>query len=264
MNYRVLFLISLLVLAVGLGGLFMMPSQTNNVESTQPATSQTVVVEKKTIKMAMANQDMPAGAILKQGDYQINELQVEEESPLIADDVTDLLAQNSESLNGFLISDKASNGRFLAKATLISPTDERFLFYTVGKDEVVYRVYIRLEHQFALDTLKSGDIVGIFAQQKDFNSDNADENRRFDKILQNLEVVKIDRFSDNKVEGEPEKPEALKDYAGYVSVRMKADKVKELLTLTKSRALVVLPEGDATYDEVINKRGLSIRSLRGR
>lgn len=257
MNYRVLFLISILILLVGLGGLFMMPNQVENSGSSQ--TVSTEIAEKRNIKMAMASKDLPAGAILKQQDYQINELQVEENSPLINDDVSDLLAQNSNALDGFLISEKAANGRFLPKESLISPTDERFLFYTVGKDEVVYRVYIRLENQFVLDTLKSGDLVGIFAHQKNFTKGNSEEERRFDKILQNLEVVKIDRFTE-----ENKAPDEFKDYAGYVSVRMKAEKVKELLSLTQSRSLLVLPQEHITNEETLNKRGLSIRALRGR
>jgi len=242
---------------VGLGGLFMMPNQADNNASSQSYTAE--IIDKKEIKMAMATKDLPAGAILKQQDYQINELQVEENSPLINDDVTHLLAQNSNKLDGFLIAEKAANGRFLARDTLISPTDERFLFYTVAKDEVVYRVYIRLENQFVLDTLKSGDIVGIFAHQKDFARGNSEENRRFDQILQNLEVVKIDRFTE-----ENKAPEEFKEYAGYASVRMKADKVKEILSLTQSRSLVVLPQEHMTNEETLNKRGLSVRSLRGR
>ncbi|OOH89007.1 hypothetical protein BMT54_07615 [Pasteurellaceae bacterium 15-036681] len=259
MNYRILFFISVLVLLVGLGGLFMLPTesepQANTTESTSP---QTTAQEKKNIKLAMASKSLSAGSILKPEDYQINELQIEVTSSLADEDISELLLQNTTGLDGFLLSEHAASGHFLAKSSLISPSDERFLFYTVGKDEVVFRVYIRLENQFVLDTLKSGDIVGLFAQQQDF-SRNA-EQQRFDEILQNLEVVKIDRFDKDK---DANREEA-KDYAGYVSVRMKANLVKEIFSLTKNRSLLVLPQGELVDSKTLNKRGLSVRSLRGR
>ena len=264
MNYRILFLISVLVLLVGLGGLFMLPSEsnesnnTNTTETTQP---QNTAPAKKAIKIAMAKKNLPSGSILKQDDYQINELQVDVTSTLVAEDVSELLLENATALNGFLISSPSTSGHFLAKSSLVSPSDERFLFYTVGKDEVVFRVYIRLENQFILDTLKSGDIVGLFAQQQDFSRANSDEHQRFDEILQNLEVVKINRFGGGM---SVTKTEEEKDYAGYVSVRMKANLVKEILSLTKSRSLLVLPQGQSVDSKTLNKRGLSVRSLRGR
>ena len=261
MNYRILFFISILILAIGVGGLFVMPNQQQSAPQPVAVTETTVpVAEKKTIKVAVAKQSLPAGTILKEGDYQVSEMQVEPDSVLVKDDVSAALAQNSESLNGLLMAEPVLDGRFLPPQGLIAPSDERFLFYTVGKGEVIYRVYIRNEHQFSLDTLKSGDVVGLFALQQDFRAKNA-EQMRFDPILQNLEVVKIDRFI--KDDANNSKLPGMTDYAGYVSVRMNADKVKDVLSLTKSRSLLVLPQTE-TANEPMNKRGLTIRSLRGK
>lgn len=267
MNYRILFFISILILIIGLGGLIMMPSQQTTSEiNSEPVQTEP---EKKAIKVAVAVNSLPAGTILKDGDYQVSEMQVEADSSLISEDVSEALTRNNNSLNGLLISEATINGRFLPPQNLISPTDERFLFYTVGKGEVIYRVYIRNEHQFALDTLKSGDIVGLFALQKDFGADNS-EQMRFDPVLQNLEVVKIDRFNKNaNADGEDNNnnnasTEELKDYAGYVSIRMDANKVKEVLSLTRSRSLLVLPQSEDVIRKSINQRGLTIRSLRGK
>lgn len=239
---------------VGVGGLFLLPTESTTGENSETI-SKDVIQEQKVIKLAIATKDLPAGAILKEDDYQINELKVDETSPLVNEDISDFLVKGDADLSGFLLFDKAINGRFLAKSSLISPTDERFLFYTVGKGEVVYRVYIHLQNQFILDTLKSGDVVGLFAQQKDLKG-SSDEQLRFDPILQNLEVVKIDRFSE-------EKSAEFKDYAGYVSVRMKANQVKDIFSLTKNRSLLVLPQEKMIEHEILNKRGLSVRSLRG-
>lgn len=268
MNYRILFFISILILIIGLGGLFMAPNQQSAPEMATTTESVPAESEKKTIKVAVAVNSLPAGTILKDGDYQVSEMQVELDSSLINDDVSDILTRNNNSLSGLLISEAAINGRFLPPQDLISPTDERFLFYTVGKGEVIYRVYIRNEHQFALDTLKSGDIVGLFALQQDFKADNS-EQMRFDPVLQNLEVVKIDRFNkNNNTDGEDNNnnasAEELKDYAGYVSIRMDANKVKEVLSLTRSRSLLVLPQSEDVIRKSINQRGLTIRSLRGK
>lgn len=261
MNYRILFFISILILAIGVGGLFMLPNQQSAPQAVTDTETATVPEpEKKTIKVALAKQSLPAGTILKEGDYQVSEMQVEPESVLAKDDVSEALAQNSDSLNGLLMSEPVLDGRFLPPQGLIAPSDERFLFYTVGKGEVIYRAYIRNEHQFVLDTLKSGDVVGLFALQQDFRANNS-EQMRFDPILQNLEVVKIDRFIQEDANNS--KQAGLADYAGYVSVRMHADNVKDVLSLTKSRALLVLPQSE-TANEPINKRGLTIRSLRGK
>lgn len=262
MNYRILFFISILILAIGVGGLFMMPTGQSEAVSPTDSTASPAQKEpkKKNIKVAVARQSLSAGSILKEGDYQVSDMQVEEESVLMKDDVSDALVQNNDSLNGLVISEPVLDGRFVPSQALIAPTDERFLFYTVDKDEVIYRVYIRNENQFALDTLRSGDIVGLYALQKDLASGYSDEQRRFDPVLQNLEVVKINRFvKDDKNSALPE----FNDYAGYVSVRMKADQVKNVLSLTKSRSLLVLPQAE-TSTQPLNQRGLTIRSLRGK
>lgn len=261
MNYRMLFFISILIIGIGVGGLFMMEKQsaevdvipqTTDIQSAPPATE-------NNIKVAVANRALKAGDILRRQDYNLVEVK-----SLPNNKAADLMQFFSEgqtpSLDGFLLKQDIAAGEQINGDMLISPNDEQFFIESVDKNEVAFRVYVKVENQFLLDTLKAGDIVSLYAQQPDYQASRENrEGLRFDELLKNLMILKVERFIQND---ETPQDSIYKNYVGYISLKMPAEQLLSIFKLPQKRDLLVLPKEDKPIKD-INSRGLSIRALRG-
>ncbi len=93
MNYRMLFIISLLTLVVGVGGILFMPTgDSSSVGEGGVALSETEKKPEKLITLAELKRDIKAGSLLQVEDYSLTEIKVTEDNPLINNDLTDVLA----------------------------------------------------------------------------------------------------------------------------------------------------------------------------
>ena len=267
MNYRALFLVSIFIIAIGLFGLFMMPSTSETSDDTaeQTSTDSSVTTEaveqnQKLIIVAQANRDVNQGVLLQAGDYSLNELNVAEDSPLAANDLKPIIeASKMQGLQGYLMAESIKAGSFISPNTVISPEDPRFLKSSLDpKQEVAYRIYIKESERYLLDTLASGEYVSIYSQQQDPNS----EKMNLFKVLDHILVLQINVFnpSDENNSGAQDDFYS-RGYVGYISVRTNANHVKNFYALDKEAKLIALPS--YVKDNEINYRGVYIRKLRG-
>ncbi|WP_386695785.1 flp operon protein C [Lonepinella sp. MS14435] len=261
MNYRILFFISFLILAVGLGGLFLIPSS-NESDSDVGLENQTTEIkeqgkEQKLITTAVLTRNVTKGSLLQAEDYTLSDLTVDIDSPLVDKDVKSWIDNSANhSLQGFLMSENLTKDSFLSKDNIISPDDTRFLLSSVdGKREVAYRIYVKPEDAYLLDTVLAGGSVSIFGQQTAKGFDSADRNELI-KVIDNVLVLYTKKFSDNEIQRSDSK-----DFAGYITVKVEADQVQNAYSVAKESKLIVLPTN--TEASTINHRGMFIRKLRG-
>lgn len=265
MNYRMLFIISFLTLVVGIGGILFMPTSGEGEDSqtfvTQPQVEKKV---EKVITIAELKRDVKKGTLLQSDDYAISQVTVSEDNPLINNDLSNVLANSSShSLQGYLIGDNLSSGSLLSNMMIISPDDPRFLMSSIDtKQEVAYRIYIKSDERYLLDTIHSGDYVSIYNQKNALDSRNIYDKSDLVKVSGKLLVLQTKEFqepSDNNT-GTPNDHKN-QDYIGYINVKVDSDKVKKFYNLDKGSKLIVLPE--TSNNENINHRGVFIRKLRG-
>lgn len=269
MNYRALFFLSIIILIVGVGGLFLLPSSDEPSSETSPTTQIETPAKPEekvpeiVIITAVANRELPKGILLQAEDYTLSEIKVEQTSPLATSDLTPFMAEaKTTSLQGFLTNENISAGSLLSNNNLISPEDSRFLISSLNsKQEVAYRIYIGNTEEYILDTLRQGDSVSVFNQQQDLDNKKTDK-KNLIKLMDNLKVlqVKKNKVDEQKTDDSNLSSEKREGYLGYVSVKINAKDVKKFYTLENKSKLIVLPSHQS---EPTNHRGTLVRELRG-
>lgn len=274
MNYRTLLIISVLTLAVGIGGIMFMPTGEENTESQQTSItnqqeSQTEKKPEKLILTAELRNDVDKGHLLQADDYVLNEISVEEESLLIANDLRDAVNQNGiQGLQGYLMAENMRAGSFLSSKSIISPNDPRFFTSSLDPNrEVAYRVYIKAEDNYILHTISGGDYITVYNQQIAGDSRNTYDRKDLVKVSGKVLVLQAKTFSDSTDENAPEDKKASdglpneQEYVGYVALKVTAEQAKKFYSLDRESKLVILPAESNTQN--IDSRGVFIRKLRG-
>lgn len=274
MNYRTLLIISVLTLAVGIGGIMFMPTGEENSESQQTSItnqqeSQTEKKPEKLILTAELRNDVDKGHLLQADDYVLNEISVEEESLLIANDLRDAVNKNGiQGLQGYLMAENMRAGSFLSSKSIISPSDPRFFTSSLDPNqEVAYRVYIKAEDSYILHTISGGDYITVYNQQIAGDSRNTYDRKDLVKVSGKVLVLQAKAFSDSEDENAPEGKKASdglpneQEYVGYVALKVTAEQAKKFYSLDRESKLVILPAESNTQN--IDSRGVFIRKLRG-
>lgn len=79
-----------------------------------------------------------------------------EDNPLVTNDLKDvILTAPSKSLQGYLVSENVKSGSLLSPDFIIAPNDSRFLLSNLdSRQEVAFRVYLRPDERYLLDSVK--------------------------------------------------------------------------------------------------------------
>ena len=274
MNYRTLLIISVLTLAVGIGGIMFMPTGGENTENQQTTIinqpePQTEKKPEKLILTAELKNDVDKGHLLQADDYVLNEISVVEDSPLIANDLRDAVVKNGiQGLQGYLMAENMRAGSFLSSKSIISPNDPRFFTSSLDPNqEVAYRVYIKAEDSYILHTISGGDYIAVYNQQIAGDSRNTYDRKDLVKVSGKVLVLQAKAFSDSEDENAPEGKKASdglpneQEYVGYVALKVTAEQAKKFYSLDRESKLVILPAESNTQN--IDSRGVFIRKLRG-
>ncbi|OOF69795.1 flp operon protein C [Rodentibacter caecimuris] len=264
MNYRMLFIISFLILAVGVGGILFIPSGNDGIGANSQNNdsikeSQEKKVEKLII-LAELKHDVIKGTLLQADDYSLNEINVSEDNPMVVYDLSEVIKDSPVTLQGYLVNENLQGGSLLSSEKVISPNDPKFLISGINtKEEVAFRIYIKESERYLLDTVKGGDYVSIYSQY--FSSDDMNNTReRSDlaRIADRVLVLQAKAFNDEEIKNASSDS---KDNFGYISVKVNVEQVAKIYKLYKESKLIVLPsEGK---DKSSEHRGISIRKLRG-
>ncbi|MDG6882642.1 Flp pilus assembly protein CpaB [Phocoenobacter uteri] len=260
MNYRVLFIISFLILGIGFLGLFFAPEITNNEKVSQEIQSVVQKVKTKTVVVTTATlkRNVEKGSLLQEDDYQLSDLTLEttegDDEPLLAYDLKPLFEQAKvNSLQGFLLDQNMTKDSIIDPTKVIAPNSPEFLVSSINPaQEVAYNVPVKGNDDYILQTVKSGTYVSVYSYQDGVGSENQNRNDLV-KVLDNLLVLQV-------VSGQQEEQEKKSPVAGFVTLKMTAEQAKKLYTLPKRASLVLLPTDKSTP---VNSHGTFIRKLRG-
>lgn len=258
MNYRVLFIISFLIIGIGVSGLFLISSPdegTGKELSVKPEPEK----EKIVITTARLNKPVEKGSLIQVSDYSLNELSVDIDDPLVNFNLHELIKASSHNgIQGYLILQNLEQGAFISPQNLLAPTDPSFLFSSINpSQEAAYKVYIDKSQSYILDTLLPGQYVSVYSRQDAENTLNPDLLKIIDKSL----VLYTQKYSDDKENNE--NPKKDDEIVGDVSLKLSSEQIKQLYSLPKDNLLVLLPTASEKAPEHINNKGVLIRKLRG-
>lgn len=265
MNYRLLLFISLLILTVGIAGLFLLPTSSDETASNATETtesSQPVKQEQpeQIISVAVLNRDVAKDTILAAEDYTLSELTIKADSPLLEANLKPLFAENGDitSLQGFLVTENIKANSILSPKLLLSPNDDRFILATLDSaKEVAYHFCVDEKESYLLDTLRNGDAVSLYSQQQDTTRRDS---YFLNKLVGDATILRIKKAEQPKPEDKEEKKEK-NSCVGNIAIKVQTEQMKNLYALDKEARVVILPE--SVQQETINHRGVFIRPLRG-
>lgn len=190
MNYRTLLIISVLTLAVGIGGIMFTPAfdNTENQQTIIINNQSVPEAEKKPEKLILTAElknDVSKGHLLQADDYILNEISVPEDSTLVDNDLREATTKNGiQGLQGYLMAENVRAGSFLSNKSIISPNDPRFFTSSLNPNqEVAYRIYVRSGDDYILNTILSGDYVSVYSQQIASDSRNTYDRKDLVKVL---------------------------------------------------------------------------------
>ncbi len=268
MNYRVLFIMSLVIIFFGFAGLFFIPDKFSEQAPTSIKDSSQQVKEfvkdvsskmtTQIIVTATVNKDLKKGVLLKEEDYQLSELSLEVESgddkPLLSYDLKPLFEKSKHnSLQGFILLQNITKGSIIDPLNIVSPDSPKFLISSIDPvQEVAYKIPVKIDNDYILQTVKSGSYVSVYSSQIGMGKENQNHHdliRVVDNVLvlQTSSVPKEEQDKHSKI-------------TGFVTLKMTAEQVKKLYTLPIGANLVLLPTDKPTP---VKARGTFIRKLRG-
>lgn len=268
MNYRLLFIISFLVLSIGVVGLVFVDGDD---EPATDSSAQQVVYKDVVVMTATAERDVKQGRILQADDYRIlsRTFRVREDEanvqhiPEMAFDISDILHADEErkgSLLGFLSKENVSTGSYFHPNMLISPKDKNYIASTLDLNtQVAYVIPVDEKNEFLLTTLEAGMNVSLFVQSGNHQGDQSDYGEKNDTkngLIKVVDFVPVLRVSTAK-KGEA----SVSAGVGSITVRLNVEELKRIYSLPPRRnRLIILPVLDA---QPTDSQGLFVNQLKG-
>ncbi len=268
MNYRVLFIFSILIFGVGIAGLIMMPHDDEEPQEVQPQPSVApkIPLEHVVVQVARANRNLSADHLISQVDYDVvtksydipaNEANPQD-FPILNYDLTPLLNQHKD-ITGWFLQHNLSKGSLINPNDLISPTNENFIRYNINPvTQVAFSVPIMLRDKYLLTNLRAGDYVNIYAE---LDGDHYEALAgHIVKLIDHALVLKINPYLNNRqINGDHNPDDNYMDIA-EVLVRLQKSQLERIYTSPHGTRLLILP---STKPEGVDSRGIMIRELRG-
>ncbi|MDG6898042.1 hypothetical protein A6A19_08640 [Actinobacillus delphinicola] len=268
MNYRVLFVFSILIFGVGITGLIMMPHEEERVQPVQQpqSTLPKIPLEHIVVQVARANRNLAAGHLINQMDYDVvtkyydvpaNEANPQD-FPILNFDLTPLLNQHKD-ITGWFLQHNISKGSLINPNDLINPNNENFIRYNINPvTQVAFSVPVMLRDKYLLSNLRAGDYVNIYAE---LNGDHYEALAgHIVKLIDHALILKINPYLSNRqIDGDHNPDDNYMDIA-EVLVRLQKSQLERIYTSPHGTRLLILP---STKPEGVDSRGIMIRELQG-
>lgn len=275
MNHRVLFFLSIIVIAVGVAGIFIQRYQ----HPTPQTQTQTVNVSgTKVITIAEASRALHPYTILQPEDYKIRTLEVDNTK----DDVRDLSSLSSLDLNGYLVRNNIPAGSAIIPRLIEAPVSQTFIMHSLRGNELPYSYAVKPSEAYLLSSLKVGNHVSLFIRiteverkNKDAvnyvpdsggSSDNKLKKFALSPVLIGLSILDVQQDKKKEEKNYSADPDAP---VGRIILRMNQEQLANLRVVEKAGEIILFPaEGGQEknkkkeMDEVL-PQFRTIKELRG-
>ena len=260
MNRKFILLFSILIIAIGITGIFMGSENDTKAINNLTTTSNGKEV---TIILAQASKDLPQGTILRHTDYAVKKIIVTESSELIKNDIS-----GSSDINRHLLKNNTLSGSYITKDMLVSPDSEEFSYLSLQKDQIIYKFYIKQKDDYLLDTLNIGDALSfqLITLETDknkgmeygtiVNTKNTNDRKRqtysLNRIIPDMRIIRIKKYSDSESSEKNNENKKTEDiFAGYISVIIKTEELNLIHIVEKSGDILLVPSYMPTNGEHI-------------
>ena len=260
MNRKFILLFSILIIAIGITGIFMGSENDTKAINNLTTTSNGKEV---TIILAQASKDLPQGTILRHTDYAVKKIIVTESSELIKNDIS-----GSSDINRHLLKNNTLSGSYITKDMLVSPDSEEFSYLSLQKDQIIYKFYIKQKDDYLLDTLNIGDALSfqLITLETDknkgmeygtiVNTKNTNDRKRqtysLNRIIPDMRIIRIKKYSDSELSEKNNENKKTEDiFAGYISVIIKTEELNLIHIVEKSGDILLVPSYMPTNGEHI-------------
>ncbi|QHB33966.1 tight adherance operon protein [Yersinia canariae] len=229
MNRKFILFLSFLIVAVGITGILVNIDNDSNEKASYDLLE---LNNEKEINIALAQstRNLPSGTILRGNDYAIKKLLVKESSELVKSNIS-----SSTNINNYLLKENVLANSYLTKDMLVSPASDNFNHLILKKGDVIYKFNLKKQDEYLLDSLNVGGRVsfqlitleadnrkgmenGTTINKKGINN-RQKQNYSLYKIIQNMEIVRIKKYSESElleVNGKNKKTEEA--LTGYIEV----------------------------------------------
>jgi len=273
MSHRVLFFLSIIVIAVGVAGIFIQRDKHSEpqVETLKKSGSRVVTI-------AEARRELHPYEILQAEDYKIRTLEVDNAK----DDVRDLSPLSSLNLNGYLVHNNIAEGGAIIPGLIEAPTSHTFIMHSLRGNELPYSYAVKPGEEYLLSALKVGNKVSLFIRVTEIergkksdvsfvregsgSSDKELKKYSLSPVLVGLSILDIHRDKKNEgksYSGDPDAP------IGRIVLRMNQEQLADIRVVEKAGEIILFPaEGSPEknkkkkMDEVL-PQFRAIKELRG-
>ncbi|RWR03307.1 hypothetical protein ED28_03145 [[Pantoea] beijingensis] len=293
MNQRILFFLSITIIAVGIVGIALQKKPQPEEEAVVPSSSQPV---EHTILIAKSLRSIKSGDTLERSDYQMIPVKVSSElnDPR---DISSLSA--SDGLRGFMVKNDLKKDEVIIPSSVVSPNSPDFMKEMLSENEMPYAFPVKEIDDYLLSTLRVGDKVSLYIKIKEtdrykesrvvldetpFNNEGSGS-RRTDKNTQPLYTInqifeQLTVLESKRKEKDENSNESRygtnSSYAGTIILRLNKEQLAKLRVIENVGEIFLLPAGSRTdkslkrirMDEVLpmlrSKREIrSLKEVRG-
>lgn len=283
MNHRVLFILSIVVIVVGIGGILIQNTQHQPVEDHKSESTRELASEQE-IMVAEALRDLKPYDILTTEDYRLISMKISSTMK----DYRDISSLSNGGLVGALLRSHVAKGASIIPAEIISSTDPSFISASLREGEVPFSLPILPDEDYILSTTRSGDKMDVYIRLIEVERNKKNDVGLMDegssgaakntpqyatmRLLNNVTVLESKRFEKNKKEGQEKNrfTHEKEDPIGSITLRLNQRQVVELMTVAKTGELFLLPDGGAEsagskvrMDEIL-PQFRPVKELRGR
>ncbi|AJQ98909.1 Flp pilus assembly protein RcpC/CpaB [Enterobacteriaceae bacterium bta3-1] len=255
MNHRMLFFLSIVVIAVGIAGIFVQKKAPEN------EVKQNAVTAVNTITVAKAVRELKPYDILKRDDYTLTSIEVAQEIK----DRRDISSLDNGDLQGYLVRHNISNGSFILPHMVESPSSTTFAAHSLRSNETPYSYKVKPEDEYLLSSLSIGDEVSLYLRLIEVDkskknnvglvtegSNIPDANMKryaISRVMGPLSIVDI-----KKIPKEKTKSYSNEDFVGTIVLRLDSQQLAELKVVEKAGELLLFP-----FDEYEDESNQKIR-----
>ncbi|OON42166.1 hypothetical protein BTJ39_03175 [Izhakiella australiensis] len=274
MNQRVLFFLSITVIAVGIAGIFI-----QRYQHSEPQAEVMQTTGLKVITIAEATRRLHPYELLQAEDYKIRTLEVDNTK----EDIRDLSSLSSLNLNGYLVRNNIAEGTAIMPALIEAPTSKTFIMHSLRGNELPYSYLVKPKEAYLLSALKVGNQVSLFIRITEiergkkngvsFEPDSGGAGsgntlRKFalSPVLGGLSILDIQQDKTKEEKNYVADPDAP---VGRIVLRMNQEQLADLRVVEKAGEIILFPaEGSQEknkkkeMDEVL-PQFRAIKELRG-